>query len=75
LFKYVYKRRLDLMDYDLNVGRFIRDHPGYILRVGFLGFGYEAQHRDERGHGVGERYSALTLDELAAMLVNADAQA
>ena len=61
------------MDYDLNVGRFIEDHPGYIVRIGFDGFGYEAQQRDDRGHGVGERYSALTLDELAAMLAEADA--
>jgi hypothetical protein len=62
-------------DYDLNVGRFIQDHPSYILRIGFEGFGYEAQHRDEWGHGAGERYSALTLDELAARLDEADAQA
>ena len=63
------------MDYDINVGRFIQDHPGYIVRVGFKGFGYEVQHRDEWGHGVGERYSALTLDELAAVLEKADTHA
>lgn len=49
------------MDYDLNVGRFIQDHPSYVVRIGFDGFGYEAQHRDEWGHGVGECYAALTL--------------
>ncbi len=63
------------MEYGLNVGRFIEDHADYIVRVGFDGFGYEAQHRDEWGHGAGERYAALTLDELAAMLAKADAQA
>jgi hypothetical protein len=62
------------MDYDLNVGLFIEEHPGYIVKIGFDGFGYEAQHRDESGHGAGERYSALTLDELAAMLSDADAE-
>lgn len=50
-------------EYDLNVGRWIEDHPDYILRAGFEGFGYEAQHRETR-----ERVSALTLDELAAKL-------
>ncbi len=63
------------MDYDLNVGRFIQDHPSYVVRIGFDGFGYEAQHRDEWGHGVGECYAALTLDELAAMLAKADGDA
>jgi hypothetical protein len=61
------------MDYDLNVGRFIEDHPGYIVKIGLDGFGYETQRRDERGHGAGERYSALTLDELAALLLEAEA--
>jgi hypothetical protein len=63
------------MDYDLNVGRFIEDHPGYIVRVGFEGIGYQAQHRNEWGHGTGERYSALTLDELAVKLAKPDADA
>jgi hypothetical protein len=45
------------------------------VRISFEGFGYQAQHRDEWGHGVGERYCALTLDELAAMLAEAGAQA
>jgi hypothetical protein len=62
-------------EYDLNVGRFLADHPDYCLRAGFEGFGFEAQRRDEHGHCVGERYSALTLDELAAMLAKADADA
>ena len=51
------------MGYDLNVGRFIQDHPAWWVRVGFEGFGFEAQHRETR-----ERFSALTLDELAGKL-------
>jgi hypothetical protein len=27
-------------EYDLNVGRFLADHPDYCLRAGFEGFGY-----------------------------------
>ena len=61
-----------MAEYDLNVGRWKADHPDYCLRIGFEGFGYTAQRRDEHGHGVGERYSALTLDELAVMLAKAD---
>jgi hypothetical protein len=57
-----------MTEYDLNVGRFKADHPDYCLRAGFEGFGFEAQWRDEQGRGVGERHSALTLDELAAKL-------
>jgi hypothetical protein len=64
-----------MSEYDLNVGRFLADHPHYCLRIGFEGFGYVAQKRDEYGHGAGERYAALTLDELAAMLADADSQA
>jgi hypothetical protein len=60
-------------EYDLNVGRFMADHPDYCLRAGFEGSGFEAQKRDRYGHPVGERYSALTLDELAATLAAADA--
>jgi hypothetical protein len=55
-------------EYDLNVGRFKADHPDYCLRAGFEGFGFEAQKRDPNGRPVGERYTALTLDELAVML-------
>jgi hypothetical protein len=62
-------------DYDFNVGHWMADHPDYCLRIGFEGFGYLAQRRDEHGRGVGGRYSALTLDELAAMVATADTQA
>jgi hypothetical protein len=59
-------------DYDLNVGRWKADHPDYCLRAGFEGFGFEAQKRDLNGRPIGERYVALTLDELAAKLASAD---
>jgi hypothetical protein len=62
-------------DYDLNVGRFLADHPDYCLRAGSEGSGFEAQKRDRHGHPVGQRYTALTLDELAALLARADAGA
>lgn len=55
-------------EYDLNIGRFIDDHRDYVIQAGPGGFGYQAQLRDDSGKGVGERWSALTLDELAAML-------
>ena len=61
------------MEYDLNVGRFKADHPDYCLRAGSEGFGFEAQKRDRDGRRVGERYVALTLDKLAAILAKADA--
>ena len=57
----------------VNVGRWKADHPDYCLRAGFERFGFEAQKRGPNGRPVGERYSALTLDELATMLGNADA--
>jgi len=59
-------------EYDLNVGRWIADHPDYCLRAGFEGLGFEAKKRGANGRPAGERYTALTLDELAVMLANAD---
>jgi hypothetical protein len=55
-------------EYELNIGRFIEDHSNYVIQAGPGGFGYQAQLRDDSGKGVGERWSALTLDELAAKL-------
>lgn len=49
--------------YELNIGRFIREHPGWIVAAGFEGTGYRARRRDG-----GPWVSALTLDELAALL-------
>jgi hypothetical protein len=59
-------------EYDLNIGRFIEDHRDYVIRAGPGGFGYQVQLRDDSGKGVGERWSALTLDELAAQLEAAE---
>jgi hypothetical protein len=56
------------MTYGDNVGRFIEDHRNYVIKIGFDNFGYQAQRRGEDGRGVGERYAALTLDDLAAQL-------
>ena len=54
--------------YGENVGRFIADHERFwIITVGPGGFGYSGWRRI-RGRGHGERYSALTLDQLAAIL-------
>jgi hypothetical protein len=54
--------------YDLDVGRFLREHPDTTLQAGPGGSGYRAQRRDGRGRGVGVSVIALTLDELDAQL-------
>jgi hypothetical protein len=51
------------VDYEHNVGRWLEDHPEFMLRIGAANYGYEARHRE-----TGERYSALILDELDALL-------
>lgn len=51
-------------EYELNVGRFIREHPEWIIAAGFEGVGYRARRRDG-----GSWVSALTLDELAAAML------
>ena len=50
------------------MGRFIRDHAGWIVCAGFEGFGYRARRREG-----GPWLSALTLDELAQILHGEDA--
>lgn len=55
--------------YELNVGRFIADHPGWLVAAGFENYGWRARPRA----GPGPWVSALTLDELAAMLDEAGA--
>jgi hypothetical protein len=59
-------------EYGENVGQFIEDHPDHIIRAGFEGFGYSAQKRGANGRGTGERIERLTLDELAAVLKEAE---
>jgi hypothetical protein len=59
-------------EYGINVAQFIQDHRNYIIRAGFEGFGYSAQRRGPNGRGTGERIERLTLDELAAVLKEAE---
>jgi hypothetical protein len=61
--------------YGINVGRFIEDHPDWVIMAGFEGVGYSARRRDDRGRGAGISESALTLDELAARLAAQEEQA
>ncbi len=56
-----------MLDYDMNVGRWIEDHPTYTLRIGFENYGYAARHRE-----TGEECSALTLDELHELVTKVD---
>jgi hypothetical protein len=60
-------------EYGLNIGAFIADHPNHVISAGFEGIGYQAQRKSDRGHGVGHRWSDLTLDGLAGQLEEADA--
>lgn len=55
-------------EYGCNVGRSIRDHEDYVVKIGPMNVGYQAQRRGPDGHGVGERFTGLTLDQLAANL-------
>jgi hypothetical protein len=59
-------------EYGLNVGRFIADHPGWMITAGFEGYGYAARRRDDDGRACGKRLSALTLDELHVLLAATD---
>jgi hypothetical protein len=52
--------------YDLNVGRWIADHPGWQIRGAFEGFGYET--RPSTG---GRWIFGTSLDELAARVADA----
>jgi hypothetical protein len=54
--------------YELNVGRFIQDHRDHVITAGFEGFGFTARRRDAQGRASGPAVTALTLDELAALL-------
>ena len=54
--------------YELNIGRFIREHPGHVIQAGPYGTGYCARRKDASGRPAGERVTALTLDELAARI-------
>jgi hypothetical protein len=56
------------LEYGLNVGKWIKDHPEYLLQSGFEGLGFTAKRRNEQGHAVGSPVTAMTLDELAALV-------
>jgi hypothetical protein len=54
--------------YGLNVGKWIKNHPEYLLLSGSDGWGFTARRRNEQGRAVGSPVAALTLDELAALV-------
>jgi hypothetical protein len=56
------------LEYGLNVGKWIKDHPEYLLQSGFEGLGFTAKRRNEQGQAVGNPVTAMTLDELAALV-------
>ena len=53
-------------EYGLNVGAFIRDHRERWVTTG-TATGYAIQWRDRHGNGRGQRFAAVTLDQLAAI--------
>ena len=55
-------------EYGLDVGKWIKNHPEYLLQSGFEGLGFTARRRNEQGRAVGRPVAALTLDELAALV-------
>jgi hypothetical protein len=48
------------LEYGLNVGKWIKDHPEYLLQSGFEGLGFTAKRRNEQGHAVGSPVTAMT---------------
>ena len=60
--------RVTGLEYGLDVGKWIKDHPEYLLQSGFEGLGFTARRRNEQGRAVGSPVAALTLDELAALV-------
>lgn len=57
--------------YGLNIGRFIREHPQWVIQAGPYGSGWSARRKDDAGRPGGQRLTALTLDDLAAQLAAA----
>jgi hypothetical protein len=55
-------------EYGLDVGKWIKNHPEYLLQCGFEGLGFTARRRNDQGRAVGRPVAALTLDELAALV-------
>lgn len=55
-------------EYGLNVSKWIKDHPEHRLQRGFEGLGFTATRRNEQGEIIGKPVTAMTLDELAALV-------
>ncbi len=55
-------------EWGLNIGGFIKAHPGHVIRGGLEGFGWTAQAKDERGRPRGVILADLSLDALAAKI-------
>jgi hypothetical protein len=54
--------------YGVNVSKWIKDHPEYLLQSGFEGLGFTARRRNELGRAADRPVTALTLDELAVLV-------
>jgi hypothetical protein len=55
-------------EWGLNIGGFIKAHPGHVIRGGLEGFGWTAQAKDARGRPKGPVVADLSLDALAAKI-------
>ena len=66
---------METLTYELNIVEFMKDHRDYVIQAGIGGIGYTAQRRGKHGHGVGPRYSELTLDALAEAIERAEKEA
>jgi hypothetical protein len=54
--------------YGLNIGRFLADYGArWVITAGEGGHGYAARRRGRGGRAAGPVFSALTLDQLAAI--------
>jgi len=58
--------------YATNIGKFIEDHPGWMIFAGTGGFGYAARRRGARGRARGPAFEALRLDQLDQILARED---
>jgi hypothetical protein len=60
------------VEYEHNIGQFIRDHAAYVISGGSGCVGYSAQRRGRYGRGKGQKWTDLTLDGLAGQLEQAE---
>lgn len=54
--------------FGLNVGKWMRAYPDFVLQCGVDGFGFRCWRRNEAGRPVGPGIEALSLDELADVI-------